>query len=219
MKKKIYLIILISFLSVFLVTLFINIYMVTTTSNKIINLDDLYIRDNYDAILVLGCKVYGDAPSLMLEKRLDKGIEVYKKLNTKIIVSGDHSMDNYDEINVMKNYLLSQDIPSKDIFQDHAGISTYDSIYRLKYIFDANKVIIVTQKYHMFRALYIADKLGVDAVGIVADDVPYKSIMIKNEIREVLSRDKNFIKVMIKPQSKYLGEKISLHDDGNITNG
>ena len=108
---------------------------------------------------------------------------------------------------------------SKDIFLDHAGVNTYDSLYRAKYIFEAKKIVIVTQKYHMYRALYLANKLDLDAVGIVADDIPQKMIMLKNEIREILSRDKNFFKGIIKPKSKYLGEIIPLNQDGIVTSG
>ena len=104
----------------------------------------------------------------------------------------------------MRDYLLDYNIKEEDIFLDHAGFSTYDSIYRAKYIFDVKKIIIITQKYHMYRALYLANKLDIEAVGIEANDIPQKGVMIKNRIREVLSRDKSFIYGLIKPKSKYL---------------
>ena len=138
------------------------------------------------------------------------GVDVYNLLHKKIILSGDHGKKNYDEVNVMRNYILD-DVDSNDIFLDHAGFSTYDSIYRAKYIFNAKKIAIVTQKYHMYRALYLANKLDIEAIGIVAEDIPQKIIMFKNEIREILSRDKNFFQGIFKPQSKYLGETISLY--------
>ncbi len=217
MNKKIILIISSIILFVCILTLFINLYMINSTKNKIVDINSL--NNDYDAIIVLGCRVNGDSPSLMLVKRLDKGIDVYNKINTKIILTGDHGKNSYDEVNVMRDYLLSSNINSRDIFMDHAGFNTYDSIYRAKYIFEAKKVVIVTQEYHMYRALYLADKLDLDAVGVVADDIPYKSIMLKNEIREILSRDKNFFKGIFKPQSKYLGEIIPLTNDGSITEG
>ena len=216
-KKKILIITLNCFLVAFFMTLFINVYMVNSTKKQIMDIDN--ISDNYDAIIILGCKVNGDSPSLMLSKRLEKGIDVYNKLQTKIILTGDHGQNDYDEVNVMRNYLLNSDIPSEDIFLDHAGFSTYDSIYRTKYIYEAKKVIIVTQEYHMYRALYLANKLNLEAVGVVADDIPQKGIMLKNKIREILSRDKSFFLGIIKPQSKYLGEKISLNQDGIVTEG
>jgi vancomycin permeability regulator SanA len=216
-KRKIFKTIIFVVLIGCLTTLFINLYMIFSTKNQITDIDNL--DDYYDAIIVLGCRVDGDSPSLMLSRRLDKGIEVYDKLKSKIILSGDHDEKDYDEVNVMRNYMLSSSVPSVDIFLDHAGINTYDSIYRAKYIFGAEKIVIVTQKYHMYRALYLANKLDLEAVGIVADDIPQKGIMLKNEIREVLSRDKNFFKGLIKPESKYMGEIIPLNQDGIVTEG
>ena len=199
------------------ITTIINIYMIKDTEKRIVSINDL--RDNYDAILILGCKVEKDNPSVMLEKRLDKGIEVYQKLDTKLLLSGDHGQNEYDEVNVMKKYMLDKEINSKDIFLDHAGFSTYDSIYRAKYIYGIKKMVIVTQNFHLYRALFLAEKIGIDAVGIKADDISNKYVMIKNELREILSRDKNFIKGILKPQSKYLGDAISLDDDSSLTNG
>lgn len=218
-KKKIWMIIGIIILIMLFMTLFINIYMINSTKKQIINLNDLDRITDVDAIVVLGCRVNGNIPSLMLSKRLDRGIDVYKKLKTKIILTGDHTKDNYDEVNVMRDYMLSSDVISSDIFEDHAGISTYDSIYRVKNIFRAKKIVIVTQKYHMYRAIYLANQLDIEAVGIVADDIPQNMIMFKNHIREVLSRDKNFFKGLFKPKSKYLGNIIPLNQDGMITSG
>lgn len=193
--------------------------MIYGMKDKIVNISDINNYSDFDAILVLGCKVNSNSPSIMLENRLLKANEIYNKLHTKLLLSGDHGKNDYDEVNVMRDYLLKEGVLSSDVFQDHAGFSTYDSIYRAKYIFNAKKVIIVTQEYHLYRALYLAKCLDLEAVGIVADDVPYKGIMVKNEIREILSRDKNFFKGIIKPKSKYLGEIIPLNQDGNVTNG
>ena len=217
--KKILKIIIMVVIAFLITTFFINVYMINSTKDTIINEKEYELLDNIDAILILGCKVNGDYPSLMLEKRLDKGIELYFKKNNKILLSGDHGNKDYDEVNVMKKYVIDNNISSKDIFLDHAGFNTYDSLYRVKEVFNARKIVIVTQKYHLYRSLYIAKHLGIEAYGIIADDVPYRSIMFKNEMREILSRDKNFFKVILKPKSKYLGEKIDLKSDGNITNG
>ncbi len=202
----------------FLYTVYANVYIVFTTSKQIVNLVDLS-GNNYDAIIVLGCKVNGDIPSMMLSRRLDKGMEVYNNTHSKIILSGDHGTKEYDEVNVMRDYMLENNVPEEDIFLDHAGVSTYDSIYRAKYIYGAKKIVIVSQKYHLYRSLYLAKELGIDAVGIMADDVPDTWVQIKNELREVLARDKNYIKGLLKPESKYLGEKISLEDSGTVTEG
>ena len=200
-------------------TIFINLYMINSTKRQILKLDEVKNTNEYDAILVLGCKTYSDGPSLMLSKRLERAVDVYQNIHTKLLLSGDHGSNDYDEVNVMRDYILKHGINSKDIFLDHAGFNTYDSIYRAKYIFNAKKIIIITQKYHMYRALYLANQLDLEAIGIVADDIPQKVIMFKNEIREILSRDKNFFKGIFKPKSKYLGEVISLDEDGIITSG
>ena len=153
---------------------------------------------------------------MMLTNRVEKGIELYEKTGIKILLSGDHDTKGYDEVNTMKD-MVKDSIPKEDIFLDHAGLSTYDSIYRAKNIYGINKMIIVTQKYHLYRALYIASKLGIEAYGIEADNIPYRFINIKNEIREVLARDKDFFKLIFKPKSKYMGEPIDIRSSGEIT--
>ena len=124
---------------------------------------------------------------------------------------------DYDEVNVMKKYLKENNIPSKDIFMDHAGLSSYDSIYRAKKIFKANKIIIVTQDYHLYRALYIAKQLDMEAYGVVANKREYRG-QFKREIREIMARVKDFIKCIIKPESTYLGEVIPINGNGDNTN-
>lgn len=219
MKRKVLYTLLVIFLFLSLGTLFINVYMIKSTERQIVKFDDELEVKDIDAILVLGCKAYADHPSEMLKYRLDKALDVYHKIGTKLILSGDHGKKDYDEVNVMRDYLLEEGVSSKDIFLDHAGFNTYDSLYRAKYVFDVKKVIIITQEYHLYRALYLANQLGIEAIGIPADNLPYKSIMLKNEIREILSRDKNFFKGLFRPSSKYVGDKISLEQDGNVTEG
>ena len=144
----------------------INFYVKQSTKNKIIEIKDL---KDVDAIIVLGASVKknGDL-SLMLKERLDKSFEVYNSSPTKIVMSGDHTKEYYDEVTAMKNYAIKNNIDSNIIYLDHAGISTYDSIYRIKHIFKLKKIVIITQEYHLYRALYIADKLGIEAYGIDA---------------------------------------------------
>lgn len=199
-NKNIFLTILWIFISVIAITLVINVYMILSTKERIVELDNLA---DVDAILVLGCKVEGDTPSLMLSKRLEKTIDVYEKINKPVIISGDSTRDNYDEVGVMNKYLSSQ-INNEELILDKEGINTYDSLYRVKNVYRINKIVIITQEFHMYRALYLADKLGLDAYGVVANDIPQKFIMIKNQIREILARDKNFFKGIIKPKLSYI---------------
>ena len=100
---------------------------------------------------------------------------------------------------------------------NHAGISTYDSMYRTKEIFQADKIIVVTQQYHLYRTLYIADSLGIDAYGVVANPRIYVGQEIR-EIREILARAKDFVKCVFKLPSTYLGDVIPVSGDGNVTN-
>ncbi len=205
-------------LLILIVLLSINFYIKQTTNKYIIkNTEDIKI-ENVDCILVLGAGIWGDKPSPMLEARLNEAINLYKNnISPKIIVSGDHGSINYNEVSVMKNYAIENGVPSSDIFMDHAGFSTYDSIYRAKEIFGAKKIIIVTQKYHLHRALYIAESLGLDAYGVGSDPKRYSGEMYR-ELREILARDKDFIKCIFKPKSTYLGEPIPVNGNGDITN-
>lgn len=216
MKKIVkYIIITILFL---IITIFgISFYVKITTKNKII--EDYTNLSDIDAIIILGAGVRkNNRPSNMLEDRLIKGLELYNNnVSNKIIVSGDHGSDEYDEVNTMKSYIICNGVSSSDVFMDHAGFSTYDSIYRAKEIFMTKKVVIVSQEYHLYRSLFIADKLGLEAYGIKADVKEYYGDTYR-KLREVLARDKDFFKTIIKPDPTYLGDIIPVNGDGNITN-
>lgn len=195
----------------------IDLYVMGSTKKQIVTTEDIE-KDYYDCIIVLGAGLRKGKPSPILEDRLKVAIELYKDgYAPKIIVSGDHGQDDYDEVNPMKNYLLDNDIPAEDIFMDHAGFSTYDSIYRLKEIFKAQKAIIVTQQFHLYRSLYIAKSIDLDAVGVSATLRDYTG-STGFYLREILARDKDFVKTLFKPESKYLGEEIPVFGDGNVTN-
>lgn len=196
----------------------INFYVKQSTKNRIIKNQEYKDLSDVDCIIILGAGVWGDKPSPMLEDRLLEGINLYKNnVSSKIIMSGDHGREDYDEVNLMKNYAIEKGIPSEDIFMDHAGFSTYDSIYRAKYIFEAKKVVIVTQKYHLYRALYIANQLGLKAYGVNADPRQYAGATYR-EIREILARNKDFIKCVFKPSPTYLGASIPVSGNGDMTN-
>ena len=154
----------------------------------------------------------------MLQDRLDEAIKLYEEgIAPKIIMSGDNGREGYDEVNVMKDYAINKGIPSEDIFMDHAGFSTYESIYRAKEIFKVEKAIIVTQKYHLYRALHIGNKLGINVTGVGADPRKYSG-QIFRELREILARNKDFVQSIFKVKPTYLGESIPVSGDGNITN-
>lgn len=196
----------------------INIKVINTGKQYIITIDEIDPNNDYDCILVLGAGIVGDEPSPMLKERLDTGIEIYNEnLISTFIMSGDHTRINHDEVNVMKNYAYNKGIPSSAIFMDHAGISTYDSLYRAKYVFGVKKVLIITEEYHLYRALYIAHNLGIEAYGVDATKEVYSGQVLR-EIREVLARNKDFVKTIFKPKATYGGSTISLNQSGDITN-
>jgi len=169
-------------------------------------------------ILVLGCAVWADnQPSPMLKDRLDTAIALYKDgVAPKLLLSGDNSIPEYSEPDCMYHYVHEKGIPDEDIFLDFAGFSTYDSIYRAKAVFCADKMIITTQKYHMYRALRIADALGIDAKGVSSDQRKYTGRYYR-EAREVLARDKDLIKCIFKPEPTFLGDRIPVDGDGRVT--
>ena len=196
----------------------LNLQMYSTTKDRVVSAESL---ENFDAdcILVLGAGVRDDGtPSHMLEDRLLVGISLYEMgASPKLLMSGDHGRTEYDEVNCMKDFAIEKGVPSEDVFMDHAGFSTYDSLYRAKDVFGAEKVIIVTQKYHLYRALYIAESLGLEAVGVSADLRTYRGQEMR-ELREILARAKDFIYTVVKPLPVYLGEPISLENSGDVTN-
>ena len=198
----------------------VNAYVKNSVKNNIISTEEAEKLSDVDCIIVLGCLVRDDGtPSDMLADRLTRGVLLYKQgIAPKMIMSGDHGHESYDEVNAMKLFAIDAGVPSNDIFMDHAGFSTYESVYRAKAIFGAEKVIIVTQEYHLYRALYIAEELGIEAYGVDADYHTYRG-QTKRDIREIFARCKDFINVMLKPLPTYLGEPIPLYGDGNITNG
>lgn len=196
----------------------INLYVKISTNKQIIKENDYTELSDVDCIIILGAGIWGDKPSPMLEDRLLEGIKLYQNsVSDKIIMSGDHGRKEYDEVNIMKNYAIEKGIPSENIFMDHAGFSTYESIYRAKDIFEAKKVVIVTQEYHLYRALYIANQLGLEAYGVGADPRQYVGATYR-ELREILARDKDFIKCIFKPEPTYLGDTIPVSGNGDITN-
>lgn len=171
-----------------------------------------------DCIIVLGCQVRSDGtPSHMLEDRLKRGVALYELgAAPKLLMSGDHGIKGYDEVNTMKAYAIEAGIPTEDIFMDHAGFSTYETIYRAKEIFGAKKIIVVTQQYHLYRAMYIAKAAGLEVYGVAADYRSYSG-QFSRDVREVLARIKDFGMTIFWPEPTYLGEAIPISGSGELT--
>ena len=200
--KKIFKYILIVLIVIILVPVIINFYVILSTKNRIVSGDSELLTD-IDYIVILGAGIRRGKPSPMLEDRLKTGISLYNNdISNKILITGDHMNDDYDEVTVMKNYLLEHGIPEEDIITDNYGISTYDSIYRVKNVYKSNKVVIVSQRYHLYRALFLSDNLDLESYGVEAN-LRYYYGQWYREIREILARNKDFIKGIIKPKAVY----------------
>jgi SanA protein len=174
---------------------------------------------NADAIVVLGASVLADGtPSTILQDRLDDGIALYfAGAAPKIIMSGDNGSASYNEVKAMKAYAISQGVPSEDIFCDHAGFSTYESMYRAKYVFGCQRIVVATQTYHLYRALWSAKSLGMEAIGVPSDYRDYQKQRYYN-IRELPARTKDFFQALLRLPSTYVGDPISLNQSGDVTN-
>ena len=197
----------------------INGYVKSVAKERILTVEETATLEDVDCIIVLGCQVRDDGTlSHMLRDRLMRGLEVYHAgAAPKLLMSGDHGRKEYDEVNAMKQYAIENGVPSEHVFMDHAGFSTYETVYRAKEIFEADKVIIITQEYHLYRALYIADKLGLEAYGVSADLNKYAGQSMR-DFREVLARCKDWAMCIFKPEPTYLGESIPVNGNGDVTN-
>ena len=164
-----------------------------------------------ECILVLGASVTSDGvPSPILQDRLDTAIDLYNKgVAPKLLLSGDNGQMVYNEVKAMQNYALEAGVDENDIYLDHAGFSTYESIYRAKYIFKVDSMIVVTQTYHLYRSLYGCRRMGITAMGAAADQYTYAG-QEKREVRDVLARDKDFVKWIFKPQPTFLGDAVPI---------
>lgn len=200
----------------------LNLWVTISTSGQILEFsedDPLEEKEkNHDCIVILGAGLRGNEPSPMLKDRLDKGITCYQNgIAPKILMSGDHGRDGYNEVQVMKQYAVSAGVPSQDIFMDHAGFSTYDSMVRAHDIFGLKNPVIVTQKYHIYRALFIGNNVGLDCTGIPTDYYkhgghPYRTF------REYIARCKDVGTVLLGTEPVYRGEPISITGNGDVTN-
>ena len=201
------------------VLLGINGYVKQSVEEQILTAAEATDLEDVDCILVLGCGVNANGkPSSMLSDRLNRSVELYNLgVSPELLMSGDHGRSNYDEVDAMKQFAIDAGIASENVFMDHAGFSTYESMYRAKEVFQAEKILIVTQEYHLYRAIFIAEQLGMDAYGVASDGDNYYG-QFTRDIREILARVKDFGYCIIKPEPTYLGEAIPVSGNGDLTN-
>lgn len=197
----------------------INGWVKGSAAGRILSPEEAAQLPDADCILVLGCYVHPNGrPSDMLADRLKRGISLYEDgAAPKLLMSGDHGRADYDEVNTMKDTAVAAGVPSSDVFMDHAGFSTYESLYRAKEVFQAKRIIIVTQEYHLYRALYIAKQLGLEAWGVASDYHIYRGQAIR-DAREMLARVKDAAMTLYRPEPTYLGKAIPVSGDGDLTN-
>ena len=192
-----------------LLVLFFDWRVRVTTEERILTVDDL--TGEYDCIFVLGCGVRADGtPSKMLRDRLETAVLLYEMgVSEYILCSGDNGKVDYNEVGVMKKYLMDKGVPENAIYLDHAGFSTYESACRAKAIFGLTTAVVVTQEYHMYRALYTLIDKGVDAVGVPAIDARYNGQTMR-DLREIVARCKDYIYCIFDPDPTYLGDPIEI---------
>jgi SanA protein len=171
--------------------------------------------------IVLGARVFKDGtPYAMVADRLEVAIQLYKlgKVD-KLLLSGDHGTKTYDEVNAMLKYVVDRGVPDEHVFTDHAGFDTYDTMYRARDVFMVKSAIVVTQTYHLSRAVYTARIIGLEAVGVSADLRPYLH-PLRNQAREILARVNAALELhLTRPQPKFLGPQIPITGDGKATRG
>jgi vancomycin permeability regulator SanA len=223
MRKRIWITIVCCILAVALLgviaILGVDAYVRHSVQDRILTAERASELADVDCIVVLGCLVKDNGnPSDMLHDRLRMGVELYNGgAAPKLLMSGDHGRTNYNEVAAMKQFAMDDNVPSEDIFMDHAGFSTYETIYRAKEIFQADKIIIVSQEYHLYRAIYIAEQLGLEAYGVGADYRNYSG-QTGRDIREVFARVKDVFSCIFRVEPTYLGDAIPVSGNGDVTN-
>ena len=201
------------------ILLAVNWYVKSTGQPRIYSLENSDKMPKADCILVLGAGLKEDGtPNFMLQDRLDTAIALYYAgVSDRLLMSGDHGQYDYDEVNAMKQYAITSGVPSEAIFMDHAGFSTYESACRANKIFQVKTAVVITQKYHLYRALHDVTAFGIEAFGVCAKDVSYKGQWVR-DAREALARAKDVLWCIIKPNPTYLGEQIPISGSGDATN-
>ena len=198
----------------------INLYVVLRSTSYIETETDK-LNKPVDAIIVLGAGLSKDnTPSPILKDRLDTAIELFKEgISDRLLVSGDHGDEYHNEVRVMKEYAVSQGVPRNQVFMDHAGFTTYETMVRARDVFQVKSCVVVTQKYHLFRSVYIARKMGLEAQGFPSDiHITDRLDYVIFEMREFLARIKAVWSVLTEPAPTYLGDPIPIKGDGGQTN-
>ncbi|URM37426.1 SanA/YdcF family protein [Flavobacterium anhuiense] len=193
----------------------VNYYVKSSTKTKIYYSAKKFPKN--DVGIIFGAGINGNQPSKYLKDRLDAGIMLWKaKRINKILLSGDNGRDEYDELTVMKNYCYNHGVDTTKIFIDYAGFDTYSTMYRAKHIFKIKRATLISQKYHLNRAIYIGQKLGIKCVGYSANKgeyLGYKYVCF----REYGSIFKSFFDVLRNREPRFLGSEIDINGESNYS--
>lgn len=197
-----------------------NIVVIASASEYVVEFDEAVSLGDIDCIIVLGAGVKEDGTlSNILHERVLCGADLYLAgASERLLLSGDHSKENYNEVGAMKSYMVSRGIDESVVFTDHAGLDTYDTMYRAKEIFKAERVLVVTQDFHISRAVFIARALGLDAYGVECDTGELGNNLL-DDLRESAARPKYVIDAIFKPKPKYLGEAIPIWEEASLSDG
>ena len=174
----------------------INLYVIHTGGKRIYSVKA--VRGSHaDCILVLGAGLKPDgSPSDMLRDRLSFACDLWQEgVSDTVLISGDRASESYDEVTAMKNYLLAHGVPEEAIVEDPMGYSTSESLIRAKEVYGYENIVVVTQRYHLYRALYVAEKIGLDAKGVNSDPFTYRGQVLR-DMREFAARVKDFFKFL-----------------------
>ncbi|OGG60901.1 hypothetical protein A3C86_02770 [Candidatus Kaiserbacteria bacterium RIFCSPHIGHO2_02_FULL_49_16] len=195
----------------FIFTLVANAGIYFTTKAYIYN--NFADAPNAEVALIPGAAILiSRGLSPIFTDRANMAIKLYEaKKVAKILVSGDNSTVRHNEVNPVRLYLLSNDIPDEDIFLDHAGFDTYSTMYRARDIFGVESILITTQSFHLPRAVFVARKLGMKAYGVNSDA---GHILFRNYVREAFANEKAVLDLVLHKTPKYLGDKIPITGDG-----
>jgi SanA protein len=168
--------------------------------------------------IVLGASVHRKGkPSDMLRDRLDTALELYRAGKVqKLLLTGDHGRRGYDEVTVMRKHVLARGARPEDVFLDHAGFTTYESMARARAIYGIDSAIVVTQAFHLPRAVYLARGFGIPAVGVEADRHQYRT-GLQQGVREAFARVKAFLDLHAARKPDVTGPRVDIGGDGRVT--
>lgn len=194
-----------------------NFATVLTTRDDVHVIADVADYDA-DAVVVLGASVLPDGtPSDILKDRLETAVALYQAGAARaIIVSGDNRTSHYNESEAMKRYCVELGVPSKDVYEDHAGYSTYESMYRARAVFGCDRIVVTTQAYHLYRALFAAQGLGMQAAGVASDQGSYDN-QDYYSMREAVARTKDFFQTIARVPVGAAGDAVNLSQSGDLT--